>query len=124
MTDDEILYNFLFAVCDGGTPVADCTCCGTTWFHPEGEYMEPDGEFERIQAKAAAAPEKYRPAEHSVSYGHALGYQFVFDCRCDKAKKIAVALWDNRHPILRFYGKVNEEEKASSKATEEALKGL
>jgi hypothetical protein len=127
MTTEEIVEQFLSAVCDGGTPVAECDLCRKTWYHPEGEYMEPDGEFDRLQARHAREPETCAPAEHAVSIGTAFGHQFVYDCRCEGVQKYARALWDNRHTIMRFYSRMQslqESEVARDAEAFEKAKGV
>jgi hypothetical protein len=120
MTNEEIVEEFLNAVCDGGTPVATCDLCKKTWYHPEGEYME-EGEFERLIERHKKEPDKCGPAEFAVGFGYAFGRRFVYDCRCEGVRKHALVVWENRRKIMRFFTRVNEAQAAALKLDSEAL---
>jgi len=101
MSEQQIIESFFDCVCDGGTPVADCDLCGKTWFDSTGEYME-EGELDALLKKYDKQPDKYAMTNGYVSYGHAFGRQFVWECRCEKAVQMANAIWNHRFLILRF----------------------
>lgn len=121
--DDEIIESFLDAVCDAGTPVADCTFCGKTFFAGGGDYME-EGELEELEAKAMAAPDKYEAVDSSsVSYGHIFGRQVVWHCRCEKVRANALTIWARRHTLLEFFQGATAKMEADAARMKEAMKG-
>lgn len=106
MSDDEIIEEFMNVICDGGTPVADCDLCKKTWYAQYGEYMD-EGELEQMTKKRVESPDKYAAtSDSSVSYGHAFGYQFVYGCRCEKARKIILRLWEHRGMLLTAFERI------------------
>lgn len=123
MSDDDIIESFLDAVCDGGTPVADCGFCGKTFFAGDGDFMD-EGELEKLEAKAAAAPDKYEAVDAgSVSYGHIFGRQVVWHCRCEKVKSNALTIWARRHTLLEFFSNARAKMANATSRLDEAMKG-
>jgi hypothetical protein len=123
VSEVEVITAFMDLVCDGGTPVATCDLCKTTWFQADGDYMEPDGEIERLLEKQRRFPEKYRAEEiaPSVSYGHAFGLQFIWRCHCAEAQRFILGLWSERSLILKFIAEVNEAKAQEAQETATAL---
>lgn len=122
MNEAEVITAFMDIVCDGGTPVATCDFCKTTWFQAEGDSMD-DGELDGLLEKQRIEPAKYsaETVGSSVSFGHAFGRQFIWRCHCHDAQSFILSLWRERSLILRFIAEVNE---AKAKEVQETKRGL
>lgn len=116
MTDSDLIEDFLDAVCDGGSPVADCDLCKRVHFANSNAYYE-EGELEKLEAKQKAEPDKYISHDvDAISWGCAFGHQFVWHCRCENAARIAKSVWAHRKIIAQFFGTASK--RAQRDATE------
>jgi len=96
------------AVCDGGTPVADCDFCGRTHYTASGYCMD-EGELERLEKQRAKFPARYiaNHASDSISIGHIEDKQYVWNCGCEASEKrlsmIEEFLRTHMVVVLKFY---------------------
>lgn len=102
--DDADLWDeFWHAGAAGGSCVSDCVKHGITFFDANGEFME-EGELEKLQAKAAANPEKYVALDGGTHMTEMLGHIWHWDCKECRAEahKYMEFIWGHRRAISRF----------------------
>lgn len=94
---------FLDAVCDGGTPAADCELCGRTHFAAGLQSDADRSELKALRQKAAESPEKYiESSDDSIGIGHIDGKRVVWNCPCNKLTKYERFIWSHRVMILAY----------------------
>jgi len=107
---------FADAVCDGGTPVADCELCGRTHYVSSGYCME-QGELADLEWKHQQEPEKYIPSDcDSISIGHIDGRQVVYGCPCNKLSRYEKFIWRHRFLIAKYLKRRSEEMMAEAES--------
>lgn len=101
--ETPISQEFRDAICDGGTPVADCDFCGRTYFASDDGYFDP-GELDDLKAKQQVKPDNYIQVEdQSVSVGQIDGKTFVWQCdKCEVVKRIERWVINHRWTLCRF----------------------
>lgn len=113
---------FMGAVCNAGSIVADCEFCGRTHFVDEhwGDFEE--GEFENLMKKYEEDPDKYvfNNEYSSVSLGYLDGKQVVWGCPCNAGSRYEEFMWNHRY-IFRDYIKAKAKKIAENAEMETGL---
>lgn len=124
MTDKEIVEEFLDAICDGGSPVAQCDFCKSIWFVAGGDYMD-EGELYKMIKLQENEPAKYFSTDaSSVSSGCAFGRQFVWECQCKKSNAAILSIYDERDTIIQALKKISEKKKLEAAEESDTVDGL
>jgi len=80
----ELFWETFDSGCGGCVRVCEC---GITHFDTFNVYDWEQGELEKYLEKAKEDPEKYREHDCSIGTIEIAGYQIVYGCSCDLAKK-------------------------------------
>jgi hypothetical protein len=106
---------FQDALIGGGSNVAQCDFCGTTYFGTwSGGRDYEDGELEELRKLARDPKNKYVEWGDcdSVSYGMLDGRQFVYACPCNASAAYEQFVWNHRHVIADYLKKRAAEEQS------------
>ena len=108
----------------GGLLTATCMCGKEHYAGGENHWYD-EGEWERLEAAAKAAPEKYEYHDCDSVYVATLnGCNYVVDCPCGRLAGIEELFWQLKNPLLEYYRLRIEREKCEASSTDEALKAL
>lgn len=101
---------FMDIVCDAGCCSSiDCEFCKRTHFTHE------DHDFEALQEKAKAQPDKYLESSNdSIGWGYLDGRQYVYDCPCDSGHRYEEFIWRHRRIIAAYLKRRAENQLASA----------
>jgi hypothetical protein len=79
------------------------TCeCGRTFFDYTDSGCFEEGEFEELQAKSIAEPDKYCAVDHTVGTIEIGGVQIVYGCTCELAAKYERFIRANARRIAEY----------------------
>lgn len=110
----ECSEEFMRAFHGDSSIALDCGACGREHFedaHDAGDW--DDGEFEELQRKHEADPDRCVAHDDRVLEAHFLGTQFVIDCPCGFAAHAEQLLWAYAHPVMQYiaaHAKANKSE--------------
>lgn len=102
---------FMRAVCNGGSPTAQCELCGRLNFvgHAMNENSYEQEEVDDNLAKAADFPDKYHEQDGEIDcilHGRVDGKEAVWGCPCNIASRYETWLWAHRWLIADYFGNV------------------
>ena len=122
---------FANAVMQGGSLVASCDFCGTTYFatYNESDYADDDedsGQSQLEELRKLARDPKNKYVEwgdvDSISHGMLDGREYVYACDCKAAAAYEQFVWNHRYSIADFLKKRAAEETSKAEVIERIAK--